>query len=122
MFVTTGSSSITASKLASVEVVFIGLCGPREGGIVASVPIPSIYTFLMRYVVDIVLTDAQMQTLYAGAARDVVARDVRGVTLRFPLQRLRPFVSHVGVRGRFALDVDQGNRLQRISRLGDLNA
>ena len=74
----------------------------------------------MRYVVDIVLTELQIHTLYAGLADQVVARDVRGVTLQFPLQRLRPFVSRTGVRGRFVLEVDADHRLQGISRLGDV--
>lgn len=55
--------------------------------------------------------------LYQGAVRDVLAMSEDGRRIRFPADRLRPFVTHDGVYGRFALHVDDRGKLARIERL-----
>ncbi len=67
-----------------------------------------------RYIVDLYLSAEKMQAFYAGHVSQVSARDRRGVRLQFPLQSLRPFVGHHGVRGTFVLTVDGANRLVSI--------
>jgi len=47
----------------------------------------------------------------------VVARDqLSGRTVRFPANRLRSFVTHEGVQGRFELIVGADNRLLELRR------
>jgi hypothetical protein len=70
-----------------------------------------------RYVVVLSIPAAEFQRLYAGAANTVVARDqLTGRTVRFPAGRLRSFVTHDGVQGRFELLVGPDNRLLELRR------
>ena len=69
-----------------------------------------------RYIVDLFLSAEKMQSYYAGHVTQVSATDRRGVRLQFPLQSLRPFVGHSGVRGTFVLTVDRSNRLVSIKQ------
>ena len=73
--------------------------------------------FARQYVVDISLTAAQLNAYYAGSVQQVSARDRRGVRLQFPLNSLRPYVGHNGVRGTFCLRVDGQNRLLSLDKL-----
>ena len=69
------------------------------------------------YTVDINLTPSKIERFYAGDAKQVWARDVNGVSLRFPLDVLRPFVAHTGIHGRFRLTVNDDHRLTDVVRL-----
>ena len=69
-----------------------------------------------RYVVDMYLSPSQLQSFYAGNVNQVSSRDRRGVRVQFPLQSLRQFIGHEGVRGSFILSVDAQNRLLGIER------
>jgi hypothetical protein len=70
-----------------------------------------------KYVVDISLTTQQLKSFYAGQVNQVSARDRFGVRLQFPLQSLRRFVGHEGVRGTFELQVDGQHRLRNIVKI-----
>lgn len=60
---------------------------------------------------------AEFERLYSGDANTVVARDqLSGRTVRFPANRLRSFVTHEGVQGRFELIVGADNRLLELRR------
>ena len=52
---------------------------------------------------------------YRGHAKEVVVRDNRGATIRFPVEWLRPFMSHDGISGWFCLQYDQNGK-----RIGEL--
>jgi hypothetical protein len=54
---------------------------------------------------------------YQGTAGTVQVISDCGRRLRFPASRLRPFLSHAGVRGRFLLTVDADNRFLNLQRL-----
>jgi hypothetical protein len=56
---------------------------------------------------------------YEGTVRDVVAHALDGRIVRFPAEHLRPFVTHAGVFGLFALRYDDRNKLIDLRRLGD---
>jgi len=71
-------------------------------------------TFTLNLAIDA----EEYRKLYAGQARDVVARATNGQTLRFPAAALRPFVAHDGVRGNFEIQVTSDNRLVEIRRRG----
>jgi hypothetical protein len=55
---------------------------------------------------------------YRGTASEVEARAVDGRTVRFPANILRPFVTHDGVAGLFALVYDEQNKFVEMKRVG----
>lgn len=55
---------------------------------------------------------------YQGAVRNVLATSVDGRRVQFPADRLRPFVTHDGVRGEFVLEFDADNRFVGMRRIG----
>jgi hypothetical protein len=63
------------------------------------------------YVLDIAITPDQMLEFYRGRVQSVIsaARDGRRISL--PLTALRPFVTHGGVCGTFAVTTDRAHRL-----------
>ncbi len=71
-----------------------------------------------RYEVDLHIPAEELQRYYQGAASAVAAVDRHGRSIRFPASVLRPFVTRAGIHGRFCLQVDAGNRLRGIVRLG----
>ena len=54
---------------------------------------------------------------YRGVASTVLAQTTQGITVRFPANRLQPFVRRDGVHGRFRLQIDSQNRLLSIEQL-----
>jgi hypothetical protein len=56
--------------------------------------------------------------VYAGSARDVVARSDDGRTVRFPADILRRHVTRDGIRGRFRIFFDTSGRFVRIDPIG----
>ena len=58
----------------------------------------------------------ELLKLYRGSAREVAAVSLDGQKIRFPAEALKPFVSHNGVQGQFALFVDANNKLVDLRR------
>ncbi len=54
---------------------------------------------------------------YRGQASMVSVRADDGIRLRFPASCLRQFVTPEGIRGRFVIRFDEGNRLLGIDRI-----
>lgn len=67
---------------------------------------------------DLVITPEEFQRLYQGSADTVHARSLDGRRIQFPANILRPFVTHLGIRGRFQILFDEQHRFQGIQRLG----
>ena len=55
---------------------------------------------------------------YQGVAKQVIAATHEGQRLQFPAERLRPFVTHDGVHGEFALEFDANNKFVALRRVG----
>ena len=55
---------------------------------------------------------------YRGEVREVAVRAADGRSIRSPANILRPFLSHTGVNGEFALQYDEQNRFVGIRKLG----
>ena len=55
--------------------------------------------------------------LYQGVAKDVRARSLEGKVVKFPAQILRPFVTHQGVCGTFAILFDDDNKFCGINKI-----
>ncbi|PSW14817.1 DUF2835 domain-containing protein [Photobacterium sanctipauli] len=54
---------------------------------------------------------------YSGVAATVVVRTDNGLKLQLPASRFRPFLTQIGVKGRFRVTVNQDNRLQGIEQI-----
>ncbi len=72
---------------------------------------------MKAFVVNLSLSPQKLERFYAGHVNQVWARDVNGVSLRFPLHALRPHVTHSGVQGWFRIRVSSDHRLAGIERL-----
>jgi len=69
---------------------------------------------VVRFRLDI--SPEQYLRYYQGAASQVVAMGYDGRRIRFPASRLRPFVTHDGVRGEFELEFDAQNKFIALRR------
>jgi hypothetical protein len=59
----------------------------------------------------------QFLRYYQGVAGTVQVISECGKRLHFPAMRLRPFLSHTGINGRFLLTVDGNNHFIALRRL-----
>ena len=55
---------------------------------------------------------------YSGAASTVLVVTDNGLKLQMPASRFRPFLSQLGVKGRFRVSVNAQNRLETLERIG----
>jgi hypothetical protein len=58
-----------------------------------------------------------IHSYYEGGIREIVASAIDGRVVRFPANILRPFVTHDGVHGEFALEFDANHKFVAIHRL-----
>ncbi|PSV27502.1 DUF2835 domain-containing protein [Photobacterium sp. GB-56] len=56
---------------------------------------------------------------YFGAASSAVVVTENGLKLQLPAVRLRPYLTQMGVRGRFQVAVDDNNKLTTLTKLSD---
>jgi len=54
---------------------------------------------------------------YSGSASQILVYSEQGLKLQIPASRLRPFLSQIGVKGRFRLTTDQSNKFLRLESL-----
>lgn len=54
---------------------------------------------------------------YSGAASAVIVRSDQGLTLQLPAARLRPFLTQLGVQGRFRLITDSQHKFVRLEKI-----
>ena len=71
----------------------------------------AVYTFSMHMTVE------QCKRYYQGMVRDVVVTCDNGLTVQLPIERLRPFMSMNGVRGRFRLILDDNNKFHSLEQM-----
>ena len=70
------------------------------------------------YRFSIQINQQQYSRYYRGAASAVEVFAENGQRLRFPASRLRPFLSHTGISGRFQLTVSEDNRFIELIKIG----
>ena len=68
------------------------------------------------FVVDLYISPEEYQRSYLGV-RQVVATARDGRRVQFPVDILRPYVTHDGIIGSFVIAVDQANKFQDIIKL-----
>ncbi|EPT1008499.1 DUF2835 domain-containing protein [Vibrio parahaemolyticus] len=54
---------------------------------------------------------------YSGATSSVQVMTNNGLRLQLPAAKFRPFLSQLGVRGRFRLTTDQNNKFLKLETL-----
>ncbi|OEE39451.1 DUF2835 domain-containing protein [Vibrio ordalii] len=54
---------------------------------------------------------------YSGVASSVQVYTDQGLRLQLPASRFRPFLSQIGVKGRFRLTTDQNNKFVKLETL-----
>jgi hypothetical protein len=70
-----------------------------------------------QYRFSIQLNQQQFLRYYQGSANTVQVYSECGKRLRFPASRLRPFLSHNGIFGRFQLTVSAENRFIELKKI-----
>ncbi|WP_075202588.1 DUF2835 domain-containing protein [Vibrio mexicanus] len=54
---------------------------------------------------------------YSGAASSVVVHTDNGLRIQLPAVRFRPYLTQIGVKGRFRLTTDQNNKFIKLEVL-----
>ena len=68
-------------------------------------------------IVPLKIYPEEFQRLYEGNVRDVSARSIEGLKVRFPANILRPYVTHAGVMGTFAIHFSDENKFHSIEKI-----
>lgn len=63
-----------------------------------------------QYYFRLQISQQQFLRYYEGSANAVQVVSECGKRLHFPAIRLRPFLTHTGINGRFLLTIDHNNR------------
>lgn len=72
---------------------------------------------MIEYQINLYLSAEKYQDFYAGKVKHVIAQDSNGVTVQFPAEILRPFVTVNGIHGHFVIRMDNNNKFVDIRRL-----
>lgn len=67
--------------------------------------------------VNLAISAEDYRRYYSGQAQTVRVTSVDGQVVQFPANSLRPFLSHSGIYGRYALELNDAHRLVSIKRL-----
>jgi hypothetical protein len=63
------------------------------------------------------ISPEQYERYYQGSAKFVHVQTEQGRSLQFPASALRPYVTHLGVRGRFEIEFNEQHKLTHFRRL-----
>nr|WP_025673760.1 DUF2835 domain-containing protein [Salinivibrio socompensis] len=72
---------------------------------------------MMEYFFSVYIAYFEYQHYYSGAAANVIVTTDQGLRLQIPASRFRPFISQLGIRGRFKLTTDTHHRFQSLMRV-----
>lgn len=72
---------------------------------------------MKQFTFSLHLTYQQFQSYYLGNVANVMVTTDTGLRLQLPAMRLRPFLSHSGIHGRFRLSVDDANKFIRLEQI-----
>lgn len=68
-------------------------------------------------IVPLRISAEEFQRLYQGTVKNVSALSVDAKRVRFPASILRPYVTHNGILGTFAIHFDEQNRFKYIEKI-----
>jgi len=63
------------------------------------------------------ISQQQYLQYYQGTASAVQVISESGQKIKFPAIRLRPFLTQIGIHGRFCLTIDRDNRFTNLQKL-----
>ncbi len=63
------------------------------------------------------ISAAEYLEYYSGAARHVAATASNGLSVKFPANILRPFITHDGIHGEFVIEFDHNNKFVAIKKV-----
>lgn len=72
---------------------------------------------MRELIFDLSISSEEYLKVYRGESRDVLAVSRDGLRVRFPVSILQKFLTRHGVKGSFAVLVDENNRFQSIRQL-----
>lgn len=72
---------------------------------------------MKAYTFSIYITYQNYLNYYNGAASTVQVVTDEGLRLQLPAARLRPFLSQIGIKGRFRLTVNSEHRFHSLEQL-----
>ncbi|WMN59894.1 DUF2835 domain-containing protein [Pseudoalteromonas xiamenensis] len=72
---------------------------------------------MQEYLFTLALTHDQCMHYYQGTVQFVQVMSDNGKRIRFPAARLRPFISSIGIRGRFRLILSENNQFQSLEKI-----
>ena len=72
---------------------------------------------MTTYYFSMALSAEKCKRYYAGEVFYVVVTEDGGKTIQLPVSRFRPFMALHGLRGRFRLILDSGNKFVRLEKL-----
>lgn len=59
----------------------------------------------------------EYSAVYKGHAQHVITRSFDGRTVRFPADILKPYLTHSGVQGTFAIHFDDNNKFESLDKV-----
>lgn len=72
---------------------------------------------MQSYFFNIKLSYEACQRLYIPGINAIVVTDDNGKRIQLPTKNLRPFVSPLGINGRFRLQVSQQNKILNLDKI-----
>lgn len=72
---------------------------------------------MKQYLFNVSISYDDYLRVYQGSADHVIVTCDDGLTLQLPAERFRPFVSTLGIRGRFRLTTHDNNQFISLERL-----
>jgi len=73
--------------------------------------------FMNQYYFTLNISYQTFLSHYNGAASNILVVTDNGLRLQLPASRFRPFVSQIGLKGRFRLTTDQNNKFLKLELL-----
>jgi len=66
---------------------------------------------------NLTISAEEMLRYYQGGPSVVTTHSIDGRKVRFPASRLRPFMTTMGIRGRFSITFDDNNKFLEMRRI-----
>ncbi len=72
---------------------------------------------MSKLIISLNIPKSEYLKWYSGAATSVIAKTDQGLRINFPANILKPFITHAGVNGSFAIEFDDNNRFVNIEKI-----
>lgn len=72
---------------------------------------------MQTYLFNIRISYQDFEALYRGSARFVTVMADNGQTIRLPAIKFIPWLSQIGISGRFKLTLDANNKFQKLEKI-----